>query len=69
LPFGDRRPPADDFFVPHVDMRNKRTGCAVSIGEDRRNLAGLSAGPMRAPLIERAAMRTARPLIKPFGPQ
>ena len=40
----------DDFFLPYLDIRNRKAGYAVSIVKAGAKLAGYDAGPVRAPL-------------------
>ena len=42
----------DDFFLPYLDIRNRRHGYAVSIVKAGAKLAGYDAGPVRAPLTD-----------------
>ncbi|SNT01944.1 5-dehydro-4-deoxyglucarate dehydratase [Noviherbaspirillum humi] len=42
----------DDFFLPYLDIRNRKAGYAVSIIKAGARLAGHDAGPVRAPLID-----------------
>ena len=42
----------DDFFLPYLDIRNKKAGYAVSIVKAGATLVGHTAGPVRTPLIE-----------------
>ncbi|MFC5462693.1 5-dehydro-4-deoxyglucarate dehydratase [Massilia niabensis] len=42
----------DDFFLPYLDIRNKKAGYAVSIVKAGATIAGYSAGPVRAPLVD-----------------
>ncbi|HCL76995.1 MAG TPA: 5-dehydro-4-deoxyglucarate dehydratase, partial [Pseudomonas sp.] len=42
----------DDFFLPYLDIRNRRKGYAVSIVKAGARIAGHDAGPVRAPLTE-----------------
>lgn len=42
----------DDFFLPYLDIRNKRAGYAVSIVKAGAKIAGYDAGPVRAPLTD-----------------
>jgi 5-dehydro-4-deoxyglucarate dehydratase len=61
----------DEFFLPYLDIRNRRAGYAVSIVKAGARLVGRSAGPVRAPLTdltkEEDAMLDA--LIRKLGPQ
>jgi 5-dehydro-4-deoxyglucarate dehydratase len=42
----------DDFFLPYLDIRNRRKGYAVSIVKAGAKIAGYDAGPVRAPLTD-----------------
>jgi len=42
----------DEFFLPYLDIRNKRAGYAVSIVKAGAKIAGYDAGPVRAPLTD-----------------
>jgi 5-dehydro-4-deoxyglucarate dehydratase len=42
----------DDFFLPYLDIRNRKHGYAVSIVKAGAKLAGFDAGPVRAPLTD-----------------
>jgi 5-dehydro-4-deoxyglucarate dehydratase len=42
----------DSFFLPYLDIRNKKAGYAVSIVKAGATLVGHSAGPVRKPLID-----------------
>ncbi|MBA1184594.1 5-dehydro-4-deoxyglucarate dehydratase [Stutzerimonas nitrititolerans] len=42
----------DDFFLPYLNIRNRRKGYAVSIVKAGARIAGHDAGPVRAPLTE-----------------
>lgn len=61
----------DDFFLPYLDIRNRRHGYAVSIVKAGAKLVGHDAGPVRAPLTdlneEELGMLDA--LIRKLGPQ
>lgn len=61
----------DDFFLPYLEIRNRRAGYAVSIVKAGAKLVGHDGGPVRAPLTdlneEEVAMLDA--LIKKLGPQ
>lgn len=61
----------DDFFLPYLDIRNRRAGYAVSIVKAGARLIGRDAGPVRAPLTdltrEEDGMLDA--LIRKLGPQ
>ncbi|OZI61489.1 5-dehydro-4-deoxyglucarate dehydratase [Bordetella genomosp. 11] len=61
----------DEFFLPYLEIRNRRAGYAVSIVKAGARLVGRDAGPVRAPLTdlteEESAMLDA--LIRKLGPQ
>lgn len=61
----------DQFFLPYLEIRNRRAGYAVSIVKAGAKLVGHDGGPVRAPLTdlneEEVAMLDA--LIKKLGPQ
>src|SRR5450830_1010507 len=42
----------DDFFLPYLDIRNRRSGYAVSIVKAGARIAGYDAGPVRTPLTD-----------------
>ncbi|OLU14006.1 5-dehydro-4-deoxyglucarate dehydratase [Pseudomonas sp. PA1(2017)] len=42
----------DDFFLPYLDIRNRKSGYAVSIVKAGAKISGYDAGPVRAPLTE-----------------
>ncbi|MNF70670.1 putative 5-dehydro-4-deoxyglucarate dehydratase [compost metagenome] len=42
----------DDFFLPYLDIRNRRAGYAVSIVKAGARIVGYDAGPVRAPLTD-----------------
>ena len=42
----------DDFFLPYLEIRNRRAGYAVSIVKAGAKIAGYDAGPVRAPLTD-----------------
>lgn len=42
----------DQFFLPYLDIRNRKAGYAVSIVKAGARLVGHSAGPVRAPLTD-----------------
>jgi 5-dehydro-4-deoxyglucarate dehydratase len=45
----------DEFFLPYLDIRNRKGGYAVSIVKAGARLVGHSAGPVRAPLTDLTA--------------
>ncbi len=61
----------DDFFLPYLDIRNRKAGYAVSIVKAGATLVGHSAGPVRAPLVDLNGEEIERldALIKKLGPQ
>ncbi|PTQ69802.1 5-dehydro-4-deoxyglucarate dehydratase [Pseudomonas sp. GV071] len=61
----------DDFFLPYLDIRNKRAGYAVSIVKAGAKIAGYDAGPVRAPLTDLTAAEYEQlaALIHAQGPQ
>jgi 5-dehydro-4-deoxyglucarate dehydratase len=42
----------DSFFLPYLEIRNRRAGYAVSIVKAGARIVGHDAGPVRAPLTE-----------------
>ncbi|MDH4553740.1 5-dehydro-4-deoxyglucarate dehydratase [Pseudomonas sp. BN417] len=42
----------DDFFLPYLEIRNRRAGYAVSIVKAGARIVGHDAGPVRAPLTD-----------------
>ncbi|QGZ31244.1 5-dehydro-4-deoxyglucarate dehydratase [Stutzerimonas stutzeri] len=42
----------DEFFLPYLDIRNRRKGYAVSIVKAGARISGYDAGPVRAPLTD-----------------
>jgi 5-dehydro-4-deoxyglucarate dehydratase len=61
----------DEFFLPYLDIRNRRAGYAVSIVKAGAKLVGHDAGPVRAPLTDLDEQELAQldALIKKLGPQ
>jgi 5-dehydro-4-deoxyglucarate dehydratase len=61
----------DDFFLPYLDIRNRKQGYAVSIVKAGVKLVGHDAGPVRAPLTDLTEEETAQlaALIKSLGSQ
>ncbi len=61
----------DDFFLPYLDIRNKKAGYAVSIVKAGATLVGHTAGPVRTPLIDLNPQECEQldVLIKSLGPQ
>jgi 5-dehydro-4-deoxyglucarate dehydratase len=61
----------DKFFLPYLEIRNRRPGYAVSIVKAGAKLVGYDAGPVRPPLVDLTAEECAKlsDLIKALGPQ
>jgi 5-dehydro-4-deoxyglucarate dehydratase len=61
----------DGFFLPYLEIRNRKPGYAVSIVKAGARLAGHDAGPVRPPLVDLTAEELSRlgELIKSLGPQ
>jgi 5-dehydro-4-deoxyglucarate dehydratase len=61
----------DRFFLPYLEIRNRKPGYAVSIIKAGARLVGHDAGPVRPPLVDLGAEETARlaDLIRTLGPQ
>ncbi|WP_186093620.1 5-dehydro-4-deoxyglucarate dehydratase [Burkholderia gladioli] len=61
----------DEFFLPYLKIRNRRTGYAVSIVKAGAKLVGHDAGPVRAPLtdLNEAELAELDVLIKKLGAQ
>lgn len=61
----------DDFFLPYLELRNRRPGYAVSIIKAGVRLVGRDAGPVRPPLVDLTPDESARlgELIAALGPQ
>ena len=61
----------DRFFVPYLEIRNRKPGYAVSIVKAGARLVGHDAGPVRPPLVDLSADESARlgELIQSLGPQ
>jgi 5-dehydro-4-deoxyglucarate dehydratase len=61
----------DDFFLPYLEIRNRRAGYAVSIVKAGAKLVGRDAGPVRAPLTDltSAELEMLDVLIRKAGPQ
>jgi 5-dehydro-4-deoxyglucarate dehydratase len=61
----------DDFFLPYLDIRNRRAGYAVSIVKAGAKLVGHDAGPVRAPLTDltEEECEQLNKLIVGLGPQ
>ncbi|MDB6047990.1 MAG: 5-dehydro-4-deoxyglucarate dehydratase, partial [Pseudomonas sp.] len=45
----------DDFFLPYLDIRNRKSGYAVSIVKAGAKIAVYDAGPVRTPLTDLTA--------------
>jgi 5-dehydro-4-deoxyglucarate dehydratase len=61
----------DSFFLPYLDIRNKKAGYAVSIVKAGATLVGYDAGPVRAPLVDLTGQEREqlKALIDAQGPQ
>jgi 5-dehydro-4-deoxyglucarate dehydratase len=61
----------DTFFLPYLDIRNKKAGYAVSIVKAGATLVGHTAGPVRTPLIDLNPQECEQlgALIARLGPQ
>ena len=61
----------DDFFLPYLDIRNKKAGYAVSIVKAGATIAGYGAGPVRAPLVDLQPQEVEQlaALMAKLGPQ
>lgn len=61
----------DDFFLPYLEIRNRRPGYAVSIVKAGVRLVGRDAGPVRPPLVDLlpAEAEQLDALIRRLGPQ
>ncbi len=61
----------DTFFLPYLEIRNRRAGYAVSIIKAGAKLVGRDAGPVRPPLVDLTSEEVAKlePLIRALGPQ
>ncbi|AVO54555.1 5-dehydro-4-deoxyglucarate dehydratase [Ectopseudomonas mendocina] len=61
----------DDFFLPYLDIRNRKAGYAVSIVKAGAKISGYDAGPVRAPLTDLlpAEVEQLAALIKAQGAQ
>ena len=61
----------DEFFLPYLEIRNRRAGYAVSTIKAGARLVGHDAGPVRPPLVDLTAEETEnlQALIKAQGPQ
>ncbi|MDH0300812.1 MULTISPECIES: 5-dehydro-4-deoxyglucarate dehydratase [unclassified Pseudomonas] len=61
----------DDFFLPYLDIRNRKAGYAVSIVKAGAKIAGYDAGPVRTPLTDLTAQEyeMLAALMDKMGPQ
>jgi 5-dehydro-4-deoxyglucarate dehydratase len=61
----------DSFFLPYLEIRNRKPGYAVSIVKAGAKIVGHDAGPVRPPLVDLSADEAARleTLIRALGPQ
>ncbi|WP_043310913.1 5-dehydro-4-deoxyglucarate dehydratase [Pseudomonas sp. ML96] len=61
----------DDFFLPYLDIRNRKAGYAVSIVKAGAKIAGYDAGPVRAPLtdLQPEEFEKLAALMDKLGPQ
>jgi 5-dehydro-4-deoxyglucarate dehydratase len=61
----------DTFFLPYLEIRNRKPGYAVSIIKAGARIIGRDAGPVRPPLVDLSAEESARlaALINVLGPQ
>ncbi|WP_434771663.1 5-dehydro-4-deoxyglucarate dehydratase [Pseudomonas entomophila] len=61
----------DTFFLPYLDIRNRKAGYAVSIVKAGARIAGHDAGPVRTPLTELTQDEYAQlaALMDTLGPQ
>ncbi|MNS47845.1 putative 5-dehydro-4-deoxyglucarate dehydratase [compost metagenome] len=61
----------DDFFLPYLDIRNRKAGYAVSIVKAGARIAGYDAGPVRTPLTDLTADEYEKlaALMDKMGPQ
>jgi 5-dehydro-4-deoxyglucarate dehydratase len=61
----------DEFFLPYLDIRNRRPGYAVSIVKAGARLVGRDAGPVRAPLTDLTEEESSKldALIRKLGSQ
>lgn len=61
----------DTFFLPYLEIRNRKPGYAVSIVKAGAKLVGRDAGPVRPPLVDLTADECARlaMLVQGLGPQ
>ena len=61
----------DTFFLPYLEIRNRKPGYAVSIIKAGARIVGHDAGPVRPPLVDLSAEESTRlaALINVLGPQ
>lgn len=61
----------DEFFLPYLEIRNRKAGYAVSIVKAGAKIAGYDAGPVRAPLTDLTEEEVAmlEKLMRAQGPQ
>jgi 5-dehydro-4-deoxyglucarate dehydratase len=61
----------DRFFLPYLEIRNRKPGYAVSIVKAGAKLVGRDAGPVRPPFVDLTAEEVAKldQLINAPGPQ
>ncbi|MDQ5977346.1 MAG: 5-dehydro-4-deoxyglucarate dehydratase [Verrucomicrobiota bacterium] len=61
----------DSFFLPYLEIRNRKPGYAVSIIKAGARIVGQDAGPVRPPLVDLSAEESAKlaALIQALGPQ
>jgi 5-dehydro-4-deoxyglucarate dehydratase len=61
----------DTFFLPYLEIRNRKPGYAVSIIKAGAKIVGHDAGPVRPPLVDLSADESSRlaALIHALGPQ
>jgi 5-dehydro-4-deoxyglucarate dehydratase len=61
----------DTFFLPYLEIRNRKPGYAVSIIKAGAKIAGYDAGPVRPPLTDLSAEECAKlaALMQVLGPQ
>ena len=61
----------DTFFLPYLEIRNRKPGYAVSIVKAGARIVGHDAGPVRPPLVDLSAEESAKlaALVATLGPQ
>ena len=69
--FAEQTRMIDEFFLPYLEIRNRKAGYAVSIVKAGARLVGYDAGPVRAPLTDLtgAECEMLQRLITAQGPQ